>query len=188
MSTNIRWLVAALLVAGLLLAAAVPGQAQGRPEALQAAQTTPTASPEATLEPTTVLTEVLTAAPPTEPALEEGVNAVELKFSDWGYSDVALNGPVGSASYDLGLPAHWEIQPGGLLTLNMDYTESLGTNQPALLGTPWPFQEALANLQVLLNGEQIHQANLSPGKQSLQIPLPDVWPPRTGGGTVWRLS
>ena len=180
MSTNIRWLVAALLVAGLLLAAAVPGQAQGRPEALQAAQTTPTASPEATLEPTTVLTEVLTAAPPTEPALEEGVNAVELKFSDWGYSDVALNGPVGSASYDLGLPAHWEIQPGGLLTLNMDYTESLGTNQPALLGTPWPFQEALANLQVLLNGEQIHQANLSPGKQSLQIPLPDVWPPRTG--------
>ncbi|OGO34534.1 MAG: hypothetical protein A2W35_05925 [Chloroflexi bacterium RBG_16_57_11] len=106
--------------------------------------------------------------------------SINLALADWGYEDVVLTGPYGYAAYDIGLPLHWKILPGGLITLEVNYvnTERARLVSPQT-GTGFVTYFAIANIQVQLNEVLIYQANLTePGPHTLSIPIPDVWPQR----------
>lgn len=42
-----------------------------------------------------------------------------VRFSDLDQKEILLDGPIDSASIDFYLPAHWKVQPGGIVHLNM---------------------------------------------------------------------
>ena len=119
---------------------------------------------------------------PATPVPETGDQAlsINLALADWGYEDVVLNGPYGYANYDIGLPQHWKMLPGGLISLDLNYvyTERTRLVSPDT-GAAVETYIAIANIQVQLNEVLIYQTNLTAqGPHTLSIPIPDVWPER----------
>lgn len=121
-----------------------------------------------------------TPMPTPMPWLAEDASTISLPLD---YEDVILTGPYGHTVFYVGLPSHWEMLPGGSLTLLLNYITGQG------IVTPVPELDSgqvsiaqTASLRLTLNGTSVYQTVLTPSdQQSLTIPLPDVWPERAPG-------
>ena len=124
-------------------------------------------------------TPTATSTPTPSPGPAGNSDTISLTLEDLGYDEVTLNGPLGQATFYVGLPAHWEVLPGSSLTLALNYAFP-GRNTVA---TAQPLMPQVVGIRVALNGTSIYQIILDkPGQQTLSIRLPDVWPNRTPGG------
>lgn len=104
-----------------------------------------------------------------------------ITFAEWGYEDVTLYGPYGDAVYSLGLPAHWQVQPGSTLNLAFDFSVSRVTGLETVdTGKVEGYTPAVV-VQIVLNGERVYTINeVTVGKSNVAVPLPDVWPQADG--------
>ncbi len=106
---------------------------------------------------------------------QEGVQSATVPLTSWGYSDVTLRGPFAQAEYAIGLPAHWQAQPGGSLSLKVDFISGGAAAQSSENA-----MSKMGNIEVKLNGVSVYQTFIQSGPQTLSAPLPDTLPPRTG--------
>lgn len=91
---------------------------------------------------------------------EDSVERFEATFTELGYSERVLRGPLSYSYYSFGLPADWLPQPGSYLILNVNYTFAGQTDVPAIL-------------EVRLNGNTLFTENLEPiGAYQLRVDLP----------------
>jgi hypothetical protein len=124
-------------------------------------------------------TPTATSTPTPGPRPIGNSETISLTLEDLGYDEVTLNGPLGQATFYVGLPANWEVSPGSSLTLALNFAVP-GLNTVA---TAQASSHQIVGLRVALNGASIYQTVLDkPGQQTLNIRLPDVWPDRSPSG------
>lgn len=121
------------------------------------------------------------ASAPAASLAQQAGKPVAITLADWGYEDVTLYGPYGSAVYSLGLPAHWEVQPGSIFNLELDFSMSRDSAYTVVKGINFEDYVPAIVVQVLLNGELVYTVNeVVMGHNSIPISLPNSWPQPEG--------